>query len=195
MAEVTGVTNVAPVLNNRSREAQPAETEDTVTVTKTVHVNKTWQRARRGLGAAGVLAAFLTAPSALADTAPAVDNTVALAAAEPPAAVPAAPVVPEGVAPAAVQQPPAAVPHLPSPDNLPPGTTTDAPSQGRMDYLRYLWNAVRSQDVTMGNAALLLAQRPMSANATPPAGVSTNPSGPVGTSAPANVVPVPSDTE
>jgi hypothetical protein len=166
-----------------------------VTVTTTVYANRAGQRARLGqrarigLGVAGVLAAFLAAPSALADDAQPVDNTVELAAGEPPAAVPSPAAVP---AEAAV---PAAVPHLPSPDNLPPGTTTEAPSQGRMDYLRYLWNAVRSQDVTMGNAALLLAQRPMSADATPPAGVSTNPSGPVGTSVPAaNAVPVPSDT-
>lgn len=175
--------------------------------------NQTWRRARLGLGAAGILAAFLTAPSAFADsveaTAPA-DNTVVLSAAEPSATgdlstlPPAGPSTPADQADAAPQaaaagpvaasaavsatQPPAAVQHLSSPENLPPGTTTDAPQQGKMDYLRYLWNAVRSQEVTPSNAMLLLAQRPMAADAKPPTGVSAAPSGPVGSSAPGAAV-------
>lgn len=173
--------------------------------------NQTWRRARLGLGAAGILAAILaTAPSALADSveATAQDNTVTLSASDPsatvelpagqlaeasvPAAEPAA-ATPAATTPAAATdsatasatQLPANVQHLSSPENLPPGTTSDAPSQGKMDYLRYLWNAMRSQDVTPGNALLLLAQRPMAADADAPSGVATTPSGPVGSSAPA----------
>ena len=169
-----------------------------MTITTVVYASRAWRRARLGLGTAGVVAAFLTAPAALADSAqpavPPTDNTVQLAAAEPSAVAgptTASPVV--AAVPAAVTQQPAEVPHLPSPDNLPPGTTTDAPPQGRLDYLRYVWISVRNQDVAPSNAWLLLAQRPMSANATPPAGVSTTPSGPVGSSAPA-MTAVPSDT-
>lgn len=171
--------------------------------TNSATANQTWRRARIGLGAAGILAAFLAAPAALADsaeaTAPA-DTTVALSAADPSATVevPAVPPVEastitgqsDAVTPLplagpadSAAQPPADVQHLSSPDNLPPGTTTDAPPQGKMDYLRYLWNAMRSQEVTPSNAMLLLAQRPMAADAKAPSGVSATPSGPVGSSA------------
>lgn len=171
--------------------------------TNSATANHTWRRARIGLGAAGILAAFLAAPAALADsaeaTAPA-DNTVSLSAADPSAAVevpavevpavqsaqastPAAPSAATGSA-NSTAQPPADVQHLSSPENLPPGTTSDAPPQGKMDYLRYLWNAMRSQEVTPSNAMLLLAQRPMAADATAPSGVAATPSGPVGSSAP-----------
>lgn len=227
---MTDVTNVADVLNywstapNRVGPARTAEAQVTITNTAATTpaasttaelTNHTWRRARLGLGAAGILAAFLAAPSAFADsaeaTAPA-DNTVVLSAAEPagtgdipvvqptespaladqPAA--ALPVAATGSATAsaaqspAAQSPaaqsPAAIQHLSSPENLPPGTTSDAPQQGKMDYLRYLWNAMRSQEVTPSNAMLLLAQRPMAADAKPPSGVAAAPSGPVGSSAP-----------
>lgn len=56
------------------------------------------------------------------------------------------------------------VPHLPTPDNLPPGTT-QAPSEGsKLGYIRDLWHAVRTQDVTMSDALLLFTQRPMDAD-------------------------------
>jgi hypothetical protein len=72
---------------------------------------------------------------------------------------------------------PEGVPHLPSPENLPPGTTEDpvAPQGRGMSYLRELWHAVQTQDVSGGSALLLLTQRPMDANATPPAGVPNGP--------------------
>lgn len=182
--------------------------------TDSATANHNWRRARIGLGAAGIVAAFLAAPAALADpadaTAPA-DNTVALSVADPSAAVGAQAVQPAeastltgqpgavtplplpGSADSAAQSS-ADVQHLSSPDNLPPGTTTDAPPQGKMDYLRYLWNAMRSQEVTPSNAMLLLAQRPMAADAKAPSGVSATPSGPVGSSAaaPASVEGTPS---
>jgi hypothetical protein len=61
---------------------------------------------------------------------------------------------------------PAPVPHLSSPTNLPPGTVTDPPPPaGRMDYLRDLWHAVQTQEISGGNALLLLTQMPMDAPA------------------------------
>jgi hypothetical protein len=66
-----------------------------------------------------------------------------------------------GDVPAAV---PAAVPHLSSPYNLPPGTTEDpaAPdSRPNLSYLKELWHAVQTQDISGNDALLALAQRPM----------------------------------
>lgn len=54
-----------------------------------------------------------------------------------------------------------AVPHLPSPDNLPPGATQTAPEHRNLSYLREIWQALRSHEVTMSDALLLIAQRPM----------------------------------
>ena len=56
------------------------------------------------------------------------------------------------------------VPHLPSPDHLPPGTTQTAPERSDHSYLRDVWEAVRNHDVSMAQALLLIAQRPMDAS-------------------------------
>ena len=56
---------------------------------------------------------------------------------------------------------PEGVPHLPSPDNLPPGATQTAPEHRNLSYLREIWQAVRGQNITMSDALLLIAQRPM----------------------------------
>jgi hypothetical protein len=111
------------------------------------------RRAPAGLGAL-IAMALLTAPSAGADP---------IDPAEPssPAAVEAP------SSPAAVEAAPAAIPHLPSPENLPPGTTQTAPERRTLGYLRDIWNTVRTEDVTMSDMLLLIAQRPM--NAAPPA--------------------------
>ncbi len=111
------------------------------------------RRAPAGLGAL-IAMALLTAPSAGADP---------IDPAEPssPAAVEAP------SSPAAVEAAPAAIPHLPSPENLPPGTTQTAPEGRTLGYLRDIWNTVRTEDVTMSDMLLLIAQRPM--NAAPPA--------------------------
>ena len=56
--------------------------------------------------------------------------------------------------------PPAEVPHLMSPENLPPGTTITPldPEQGRTtSYLRDLWHAVQTQEISGRDAILLLA--------------------------------------
>jgi hypothetical protein len=69
--------------------------------------------------------------------------------------------------PAAVEAAPAGMPHLPSPENLPPGTTQTAPERRTLGYLRDIWNSVRTEDVTMSDMLFLIAQRPMTA--APPA--------------------------
>ena len=62
--------------------------------------------------------------------------------------------------------PPDGVPHLSSPENLPPGTTDTPPDAGQprtLGYLRDLWHAVQTQEVSGRDALLLLTQRPMNA--------------------------------
>ena len=75
--------------------------------------------------------------------------------------------------------PPNGMPHLSSPENLPPGTT-DTPPDGDqpLGYLRDIWHAYQTQEVSGRDALLLLTQRPMSANAAPPPGMSANPTAP-----------------
>lgn len=107
-------------------------------------------------GAVALGLALLTAPAAVADsgdTTTVVADTASVAVAAGPAAGPTAP--------------PNGTPHLPSPENLPPGTTTteDVPQNRTLNYLRDLFHAVRTQDVTMGDALILFAQRPMDTKA------------------------------
>jgi hypothetical protein len=84
---------------------------------------------------------------------------------------------------------PAEVPHLPSPDNLPPGATIVPPpggqNGGNQTYLRELWHAVQTQEISGGDMLLALAQRPLSTDAPP---VSSMPA-PVPAGAPAPVPP------
>lgn len=150
------------------------------------------------LAGAGAVAAVLTAaPLAAADpvappaplpgpaspggapsTAPAASD-ITIAA---PGAPEAAPVATD-VAPVALADPTAAlagpteafadgVPHLMSPENLPPGTSTIPQTQSRLSYVRDLWHAMQTQEVSGSDALLLLTQRPLSANPAPgmPAG-------------------------
>lgn len=120
-----------------------------------------------------------------------------VAAAEP--VVPGEPVVP---VPAEVPPPPpalaqAAAPalltpaegtsHLPSPENLPPGTTQTAPEYRTLDYLKDVWKALRTEDVSASDALLLLAQRPV--NNTNVAG--SVPQSQSGSSGPPAAVPAP----
>ena len=110
----------------------------------------------------GLAALVITAPSALADPAaptpppPATDTTSQAAAGDPASPPP--------------------VPHLLSPENLPPGTT-DVPvePQGGLSYLRDIWHAMQTQDVTFSEALFLLTQRPLNPNAVPPPGMSAHP--------------------
>lgn len=68
------------------------------------------------------------------------------------------------------------VPHLPSLDNLPPGASAAPPSsEGRgVSYLRDLWHAVQTQEISGAGALLLLTQRPMNPDSAPP-GVPSRP--------------------
>jgi hypothetical protein len=152
----------------------------TIVTSLAVHADPLIRRAWLGVAALGVSAAFLAAPAALADTAdPA------------PTPVPAPVVVPADTAaqPVSGTSSPLAdgVSHLTSPDNLPPGTTDTPPQPRTLGYLREVLHAIGNHDVTMSDALLLLAQRPMSANPAP--GQSAAPSGPVGSSAAAAVAP------
>jgi hypothetical protein len=81
----------------------------------------------------------------------------------------------------AAPPPPESVPHLASPENLPPGTVDDpvTPSRPRLTYLRELWHAMQTQEVSGSDALLLLTQRPLVANAAPPPGVPAGPQPPL----------------
>jgi hypothetical protein len=120
------------------------------------------RRAAAGLGALIALT-LLTAPGAGADAVDPAEPS-SPAAVEVPSS-PAAVEVP--LSPVAVEAAPAATPHLPSPENLPPGTTQIAPERRTLGYLRDIWNSVRTEDVTMSDMLFLIAQRPMTA--APPA--------------------------
>lgn len=137
-----------------------------------------------GLGALGISLAVLVAPAAAADPVDSAEPVpqVVVDVTPVPAVVPVAPVP---VAPSTA--PADGVSHLPSPDNLPPGTTQAAPEGPKMSYLRYLWQAVHTPGVTMGDALMLIAQRPMDATSAPP----SSPTAPVtATTEPATVAPV-----
>jgi len=59
---------------------------------------------------------------------------------------------------------PDGVQHLSSPDNPPPGTTDDpvgAQSGPNVTYLKELWHAIQTQQVSRGDALLALTQRPL----------------------------------
>lgn len=115
------------------------------------------------------------APAAPADTA-----AVVLPAAAP--ADSAAVVLPAAAAPAATAADgtvvaagpaPEGVPHLPSPDNPPPGTSTDPGQAGNpnVSYMKELWQAVKNQEIDRNDLLLALAQRsftsPIPTDATP----------------------------
>jgi hypothetical protein len=87
---------------------------------------------------------------------------------------------------------PAEVPHLASPDNLPTNTTMDEstlPAQSpNVTYLKELWHAIQTQDVTGKDALLALTQRPL----TTPAPDNVNGPGPAPGPG-AEVAPLPVD--
>jgi hypothetical protein len=113
---------------------------------------------KRSLAVAfGVALAMLAAPVAAAEPVTPADPAVPVAADPEPASSPA----PSQLTAAVPVVQSEAVSHLPSPDSLPPGTTQTAPERRTLGYLRDIWQAVRTEDVTMGDALLLLAQRPM----------------------------------
>ena len=60
---------------------------------------------------------------------------------------------------------PEGTPHLTSPENLPPGTTMDPNLAGNsspnVSYLKEIWHAIKTQDVSGSDALLALTQRPL----------------------------------
>ena len=145
-------------------------------------------------GVLGVFAALiLAAPVAQADPdapappplpLPGEESISTLAAAGDPAVPPLGdPALLPAAADAALPAPPPAeVPHLSSPENLPPGTSDVPlePEQGRgTSYLRDLWHAVQTQDISGKDALLLLTQRPLDANAIPTNGLAAGPQAPL----------------
>jgi hypothetical protein len=82
----------------------------------------------------------------------------------------------------ALPAPPAEVPHLSSPENLPPGTSDVPVDQGQSrtgSYLRDLWHAVQTQDISGKDALLLFTQRPLDPNAMPTNGLPAGPQAPL----------------
>jgi hypothetical protein len=122
------------------------------------------------VSAVGVFAALMiTAPSALAEP-------VTPSPPPPPPDAAAQPVVEAAAAP------PTEIPHLMSPENLPPGTAIApvGPPQGRtMTYLRELWHAMRTQEISGSEMLFLLTQRPLNPNAVPPPGLAPGPQPPL----------------
>ena len=120
------------------------------------------------LGVAGVAAALLTAPAAVAEPdAPVDPGLPALVVEAVPAVPPAAPAAPAADPAAVPITPPDGVPHLVTPENLPPGTT-QAPTRtgsGTRGYLKDIWEAMRSGEVSTAEALMLIAQRPMTGTA------------------------------
>jgi hypothetical protein len=98
----------------------------------------------------------VVAPAAVAAPAPAPINAVDL----PQPAADAANQAVSGELPA-----PTGVPHLSSPENLNPGTTTDRAAvtddSPNVSYLKEIWHAIQTQDVTGKDALLALTQRPL----------------------------------
>ena len=129
-------------------------------------------------------------PQAPAD--PAVPPVLPPAPAPAPADPAAAP-APDANMVAAGQPAPVAdgVPHLSSPENLPPGTSdqpvsTDSPN---VTYLKELWHAIQTQEISRGDALLALTQRPLNTPVTNDPSMGTPP--PVDPNAPAPVAPAP----
>jgi hypothetical protein len=135
------------------------------------------------IGGPSVIAALICAAPAMADPVPVVPMPPVPAPADPAVVTPSPPQDASiQAASADPATPPEGVPHLPSPENLPPGTTNTPPDAGQprtMGYLRDLWHAVQTQEVSGKDALLLLTQLPLDPNAAPPPGMAANPTPPL----------------
>ena len=68
----------------------------------------------------------------------------------------------DGTTTVAAGQQPDGIPHLTSPDNPPPGTSTEpvGPQSGpNVSYLKELWHAVQTQEISKNDALMALAQQ------------------------------------
>jgi hypothetical protein len=128
-------------------------------------------------------APVLPDPVLPAPAAPAPDATI-IQAGLAPALAPVLPTDPAVAAPAATAPVAgdtvvaAGVPHLPSPDNPPPGTSTEPvgpTGNPNVSYLRDLWHALQNKEIDREDLLLALAQRsftgPIPADGTAPAPV------------------------
>ncbi|MEO3758094.1 transglycosylase family protein [Mycobacterium sp. B14F4] len=96
---------------------------------------------------------------------------------------------------------PDGTPHLVSPENLPPGTTVDraqfTDDSPNVSYLKEIWHAIQTQDITGKDALLALTQRPLTTPDTPGGaapnlpGAPVDPAAPVPPPPPAPLPPVP----
>jgi hypothetical protein len=153
-----------------------------------------------GLACAALLlpigsAAAAWADDAAPDTKSGDSSAVDLAAApiDPPPPVAPKPVPVGKPVPVANATP---VPHLSSPENLPPYTTSTAEGSqdtDQLSYLRDVWHAVQEREISPKQALVLLAQRPMDADAAPPAGMPAGPQAPAPVPPPAPEAPAPVD--
>ena len=108
-----------------------------------------------------VVDAGFIAPAPLTPADPAVPPVVPTTVPAADAA-PAAAADPAADAPAAVAADEIGVPHLPSPDNPPPGTSTEPVGQtesANVTYLKDLWQALKNQEISRSDLLLALAQR------------------------------------
>jgi resuscitation-promoting factor RpfA len=106
-------------------------------------------------------------PLAPADPAvpPVLPTTPAPAPADPAGAPPPDATTAVAAAAPGDAQLPDGVQHLSSPDNPPPGTSDEpvGPQSGpNVTYLKELWHAIQTQQVSKGGALLALTQRPLS---------------------------------
>jgi hypothetical protein len=142
-----------------------------------------------------VTAALILAAPAMAEPVPPVPPPPVPAPADPAVVAPPSPQdAPIQAASADPAKPPEGVPHLASPENLPPGTTDTPPDAGQprtMGYLRDLWHAVQTQEVSGKDALLLLTQRPLDPDAAPPPGMAANPTPPLPPGPPSLPEPAP----
>jgi resuscitation-promoting factor RpfA len=115
---------------------------------------------------------------------------------------------PAMVAAAAPAAPADGVPHLPSPENLPPGTTTAStapPTNPNVSYLKDVWRAIQNDEIDRSGLLMALAQRSFTAPVTndvavPAAPVNSGQTAPEATDQPAPLndpdpllLPVPAD--
>ena len=125
-----------------------------------------------------------------APLAPATDPAVPPVQTTAPAPAPGA----DGTTAVAAGQQPDGIPHLTSPDNPPPGTSTEpvGPQSGpNVSYLKELWHAVQTQEISKNDALMALAQRPMTTPVTNDPRMGSVPAAPADPAAPE--VPVPAD--
>jgi hypothetical protein len=159
-------TAQAPIINASLEQPAPDPAPDWDVAPAPADGPQTWSLHTAPLPLDPVLpdpAANPGPPPAAPQAAPAADPLAPLNAVDIPApAYDAANQAMSGSLPA---PPPDGMQHLASPDNLPQDSTMDAsqlPSQSpNVGYLKELWHAIQTQDITGKDALLALTQRPL----------------------------------